>query len=93
MAIHDHLEALAVGVRSGTVPLERFVITKGLNKNPRDYPDCKGHAHLQVSDVVVVVVVIVTSTVLDFIHFCFLNPCFLSHSASPFFHFSPPHLT
>ena len=57
MAIHDHLEALAVGVRSGTVPLERFVITKGLNKNPRDYPDCKGQAHLQVSDVVVRVVV------------------------------------
>ena len=48
MAIHDRLEIIAGQVRSGVLPLELFVITKGLNKNPRDYPDCKGQAHLQV---------------------------------------------
>ena len=26
-----------------------FVVTKSLNKNPKDYPDCKGQAHLQVA--------------------------------------------
>jgi DNA polymerase alpha subunit A len=49
MAIHDYLEALAISVRSGKEDLERFVITKGLNKNPKDYPDCKGQPHLQVA--------------------------------------------
>ena len=48
MAIHDHLEVLGAEVRSGNTPIARFVITKGLNKNPKDYPDCKGQAHLQV---------------------------------------------
>jgi DNA polymerase alpha subunit A len=48
IAIHDRLEVIAGQVRSGTLPLDVFVITKGLNKNPRDYPDCKGQAHLQV---------------------------------------------
>ena len=48
MAIHEHLEVLGAEVRSGATPIARFVITKGLNKNPKDYPDCKGQAHLQV---------------------------------------------
>ena len=29
--------------------LKEFVVTKGLNKDPKDYPDCKGQAHLQVA--------------------------------------------
>jgi len=29
-------------IRAGQVPLEQFIVTKGLNKNPKDYPDCKG---------------------------------------------------
>jgi hypothetical protein len=28
--------------RAGEMPLEGFIVTKGLNKNPKDYPDCKG---------------------------------------------------
>ena len=48
MAVHEYLENLATNVRNGSVPLGQFVITKGLNKNPKDYPDCKGQAHLQV---------------------------------------------
>lgn len=47
--IHEHLSALAESLRKGELPLEKFVITKGLNKNPKDYPDCNGQAHLQVA--------------------------------------------
>lgn len=49
MKIHSHLHDLATNVRSGTMDLDHFVITKGLNKNPKDYPDCNGQAHLQVA--------------------------------------------
>ena len=48
LAIHEHLTELARRVRAGEVPLEQFVVTKGLNKNPKDYPDTKGQPHLQV---------------------------------------------
>ena len=48
-AIHDHLRTLASNVRNGSLPLEQFVITKGLNKSPKDYPDVKGQPHLQVA--------------------------------------------
>jgi len=49
MAIHDYLSDLSTRIRAGQVPLEQFIVTKGLNKNPKDYPDCKGQAHLQVA--------------------------------------------
>lgn len=42
MSIHDHLTELGQKIRAGEIPLEKFVVTKGLNKNPKDYPDCKG---------------------------------------------------
>lgn len=48
-SIHDYLSSLAAKIRSGELGLDAFVITKGLNKNPKDYPDCKGQAHLQVA--------------------------------------------
>eukprot|EP01040_Poterioochromonas_malhamensis_P001065 gene1065-1130_t len=48
-SIHDHLSDLATQIRSGALPLEQFIITKGLNKNPKDYPDSHGQAHLQVA--------------------------------------------
>ena len=35
-------------VREGKEDLSRFIVTKGLNKSPKDYPDCKGQPHLQV---------------------------------------------
>jgi DNA polymerase alpha subunit A len=49
MTIHDHLSDLATKVRTGAIDLDQFVVTKGLNKNPKDYPDCSGQAHLQVA--------------------------------------------
>jgi DNA polymerase alpha subunit A len=45
--IHEFLTALATNIRNED--LARFVITKGLNKSPKDYPDCSGQAHLQVA--------------------------------------------
>ena len=42
MAIHDYLGDLSAKIRAGQMPLEGFIVTKGLNKNPEDYPDCKG---------------------------------------------------
>lgn len=49
IAIHDYLRDLAGKIRNNEVDVAQFIITKGLNKNPRDYPDCKGQAHLQVA--------------------------------------------
>jgi DNA polymerase alpha subunit A len=47
--IHDHLENLAKRMRSGELPLEKFVITKGLSKHPDQYPDGKSQPHVQVA--------------------------------------------
>ncbi|CAM9549186.1 unnamed protein product [Ectocarpus fasciculatus] len=47
--IHEHLHELATNVRNGNLDLSQFVVTKGLNKSPKDYPDCKGQPHLQVA--------------------------------------------
>ena len=47
--IHDHLEALAEKMRKGELPLEKYVITKGLSKHPNDYPDGKSQPHVQVA--------------------------------------------
>ena len=49
MAIHDYLSDLAAKIRSNQLDMAAFVVTKSLNKNPKDYPDCKGQAHLQVA--------------------------------------------
>ncbi|CBJ49021.1 conserved unknown protein [Ectocarpus siliculosus] len=47
--IHDHLEALAASMRAGEVEVPRYVITKGLNKAPHEYPDAKSQPHVQVA--------------------------------------------
>jgi len=47
--IHAHLEEVASKMRKGELPLEKFIITKGLNKHPNDYPDGKSMAHVQVA--------------------------------------------
>lgn len=47
--IHDFLRNLSHDIRGGKIDISKFVVTKGLNKNPKDYPDCKGQAHLQVA--------------------------------------------
>ena len=47
--IHDHLEKVAEKMRSGELPLEKYIITKGLNKHPNDYPDAKAQPHVFVA--------------------------------------------
>jgi DNA polymerase alpha subunit A len=47
--IHEHLSSLGNSIREGTVPLNKFVITKQLTKNPEDYPDAKNQPHVQVA--------------------------------------------
>lgn len=47
-SVHDHLEALATSMRAGEVEVPRYVITKGLNKAPHEYPDAKSQPHVQV---------------------------------------------
>lgn len=48
--IHEHLETLATSMRAGEVPVSRYVITKGLNKAPHEYPDAKSQPHVQVRE-------------------------------------------
>jgi DNA polymerase alpha subunit A len=48
-SIHDRLRSLAEDARKGIIPMEQFIVTKGLNKLPKDYPDIKCQAHLQVA--------------------------------------------
>lgn len=47
--IHDHLEKVAKQMRDGELPLEKYVITKGLNKHPNDYPDARTLPHVYVA--------------------------------------------
>ena len=47
--IHTHLEEIAKQMRSDELPLEKYVITKGLSKPPSQYPDGKSQPHVQVA--------------------------------------------
>lgn len=47
--IHDYMEELAKRVRAGEVDVNEYIVRKGLNKNPKDYPDAKGQPHLVVA--------------------------------------------
>ena len=47
--IHEHLEDLAKKMRIGELPIEKYVITKGLSKHPNDYPDAKSQPHVHVA--------------------------------------------
>lgn len=40
---------LPLQVLAGLVPLNKYVITKQLTKNPSDYPDAKNQPHVQVA--------------------------------------------
>ena len=44
--VHGRLEQLAAQVRAGELAPEQYVITKGLNKSPHDYPDARAQPHL-----------------------------------------------
>ncbi|KAG7397018.1 DNA-directed DNA polymerase alpha catalytic subunit pol1 [Phytophthora boehmeriae] len=48
-SIHDHLEQVAERMRSGKEPIEQYVITKSLNKQPEQYPDRAKQYHVQVA--------------------------------------------
>jgi len=47
--IFSHLEEVAAKMRSGELAMEKYVITKGLSKHPKDYPDGKSQPHVQVA--------------------------------------------
>lgn len=47
--LHDMMGSLAKTMRANELPLAKYVITKGLNKAPHEYPDAKGLPHLQVA--------------------------------------------
>jgi DNA polymerase alpha subunit A len=48
-SIFTHLEELATKMRNGELPLEKYVITKGLSKHPNEYPDAKSQPHVHVA--------------------------------------------
>jgi len=47
--IFAYLEELSKKIRNSEISLDKFVITKGLNKRPNEYPDAKSQPHLQVA--------------------------------------------
>ena len=47
--IHAHLEEIAKKMRNNDLPLDKYVITKGLSKHPDQYPDGKSQPHVQVA--------------------------------------------
>jgi DNA polymerase alpha subunit A len=51
--ILNHLEELAQMMRDGQLPLEKYVITKGLSKHPKDYPDGKALPHVHVAKMMI----------------------------------------
>jgi DNA polymerase alpha subunit A len=48
-AIHEEMKSLGNRVRNGEEDMIKFIVTKSLNKSPKDYPDAKGQPHLQVA--------------------------------------------
>ncbi|KAJ3026454.1 UNVERIFIED_CONTAM: DNA-directed DNA polymerase alpha catalytic subunit pol1 [Siphonaria sp. JEL0065] len=47
--IHDYLSKLGEDVKNGDVAVDKFVINKGLTKNPEEYSDVKNQPHVQVA--------------------------------------------
>ncbi|KAL3848220.1 hypothetical protein ACJMK2_019093 [Sinanodonta woodiana] len=47
--IHSRLIAVGENVQENKLPLEQYLITKQLTKNPEDYPDKKSLPHVQVA--------------------------------------------
>merc|ERR1712151_795206 len=47
--IHNYLTERAAEMDAGSVPVQSFVINKGLTKAPKDYPDAKHQPHVQVA--------------------------------------------
>ncbi|KAF9933576.1 DNA-directed DNA polymerase alpha catalytic subunit pol1 [Mortierella alpina] len=47
--IHNYLRTVGEETRKGLIPLEKFVVNKGLTKAPEDYADAKSQPHVQVA--------------------------------------------
>ena len=47
--IHQYLTNIAGNIRAGVIRVDKFVIYKGLTKNPEDYADSKSQPHVQVA--------------------------------------------
>lgn len=49
-ACHEYLRQIAGDLRTpGKVPIDKFIIHKGLTKDPKDYADAKNQPHVQVA--------------------------------------------
>ena len=48
-SIHQFLRKVSEETREGLIPLDKFVITKGLTKPPEQYADAKSQPHVQVA--------------------------------------------
>jgi DNA polymerase alpha subunit A len=51
--ILNHLEEIAQKMRDGQLPIEKYVITKGLSKHPKDYGDAKAQPHVHVAKMMI----------------------------------------
>ncbi|KAF9302281.1 DNA-directed DNA polymerase alpha catalytic subunit pol1 [Mortierella antarctica] len=47
--IHSYLRTVGEETRKGLIPIEKFVVNKGLTKAPEDYADAKSQPHVQVA--------------------------------------------
>lgn len=47
--MHKYLQQVGQETRAGLIPIDKFVINKGLTKNPEDYADAKSQPHVQVA--------------------------------------------
>ncbi|KAG7347959.1 B family DNA polymerase [Nitzschia inconspicua] len=51
--ILSHLEDLAQKMRNGDLSMDKYVITKGLSKHPKDYGDAKAQPHVHVAKMMI----------------------------------------
>ncbi|ORZ15507.1 DNA polymerase family B-domain-containing protein [Lobosporangium transversale] len=47
--IHSHLRKVAEETRKGIIPIDKFIVNKGLTKAPEDYADARSQPHVQVA--------------------------------------------
>jgi DNA polymerase alpha subunit A len=48
--IHTYLRTKADEIRKDLIPIQKFVITKGLTKDLKEYADAKGQPHVTVAN-------------------------------------------
>eukprot|EP01113_Clastostelium_recurvatum_P044377 TRINITY_DN7487_c0_g1_i3.p1 TRINITY_DN7487_c0_g1~~TRINITY_DN7487_c0_g1_i3.p1 ORF type:complete len:1514 (-),score=286.83 TRINITY_DN7487_c0_g1_i3:28-4569(-) len=47
--IHKYLQEQALAIRENKIPLQKYIVNKGLTKHPKEYPDAKSQPHVQVA--------------------------------------------